>query len=194
MVREQGRALGVGLAGHRLEKPTDAVVQLAALAEQQALVGDLLRQALAEAELVAGEQALAVDDAAFLERRELELDVDRLAGEELDELLAVELPAEHGGDLHDALRLRSEPVEARSDQLLDGPRHADLVDRTRETDLAVAPQQVSLLDQRPGDLLGEERVALGLLHDALLELVGERTARDARARPRPCPRPRGDRA
>ena len=95
-----------------------------------------------------------------------------------DQLLAVELPAEHGRHLHHALRLRPETVEARADELLDGPRHADLVDRPGEAHLAVAAQEIALLDERARDLLGEERVALGLLHDAALELSGERAAGD----------------
>ena len=52
VVREEGRPLGVRLAGARLEERADPLVELAALPEEQALVRDLLRQALAEAVLV----------------------------------------------------------------------------------------------------------------------------------------------
>src|SRR6185295_20395929 len=87
--------------------------------------------------------------------------------------------AEHGRHLDDALPLRPEAVEACADQLLDRARHADLVDRTGETNLAVAAEEVALLDQRARDLLGEKRIALRLLHDAALELAGQGSARDA---------------
>src|SRR5262249_44710785 len=70
--------------------------------------------------------------------------------------------------------------ETCADELLHGPRHPDLVDRSGEAYLsAVAAQQVALLDERPRDLLREEWVALGLLHDAAFELRRQCAARDA---------------
>ena len=105
-------------------------MQLAALLEQQAVVRDLLRQALAEAVLVVGEQALAVDDAAPAELGELAVDVDLLRRQQLRELAAAELAAEHGGDLHHALRRRAEPVEPRGDHLAHRAGDEDLLDRT----------------------------------------------------------------
>src|SRR5438552_4109653 len=96
VVREQRRALGARLARLRLEEERDALVELAALLQEQALVGDLLRQALAEAVLVARQQALAVENAAALELGQLALEVDALAVEDAHQLAAVELAAEHG--------------------------------------------------------------------------------------------------
>src|SRR5207247_4291982 len=103
LVREERRALGARLARLRLEEERHALVELAALLQEQALVGDLLRQTLAEAVLVAREQALAVEDAAALELGQLALEVDTLAVEDGRQLVAVELPPDHRGNLRHPL-------------------------------------------------------------------------------------------
>src|SRR5215475_9569946 len=100
MVREQGGALRGHLSRLRLQQGPDALVQLAALLQQQPLVGDLLREALAEAVLVAREEALPVEEASLLERGHLAVDVDALALEQRRELVPAELSAEHGRYLH----------------------------------------------------------------------------------------------
>src|SRR6266702_3362946 len=66
VVREQRRALRPRFTPPGLEQERHALVELAALLQEQAFVGDLLRQALAEAVLVARQQALPVEDAAAL--------------------------------------------------------------------------------------------------------------------------------
>src|SRR5439155_14831277 len=147
--------------------------ELAALLQEQALVGDLLRQALTEAVLVARQQALAMEDAAALELRQLALEVDALAVEDVRQLIAVELPADHRGDLRHALGRRPEPVEPRGDHLLHRARDADLVDGARELPPAAVRDQVALLDERAGDLLDAEGAALGLGDQEALEVAGQ---------------------
>ena len=118
VMREQRRVPGSALGSVGLEQRADALVELAALLQEQPLVRHLLRQALAEAELVARERGLAMHQAASLELREHGLGVDPLAGQHRLELPATELAPEHGGDLDDALGLGREGVEARRDDLL----------------------------------------------------------------------------
>src|SRR5688572_9716884 len=108
---EEGGALCGHSAGSGFEEKADALVEQATLAEEEALVGDVLREALAEAVLVAREDVLAVDEAAPLELLELVADVDALLGEERGELAPRELAAEDGGDLEHALPGRAQAVE-----------------------------------------------------------------------------------
>src|SRR3989442_594087 len=86
MVRQHGRPLRTAVSGRRLQEMSDALVELAPLLQEQALVGDLLRQALTEAELVVGEHVLAMEEPAPLELLELVGHVDSLVREELREL------------------------------------------------------------------------------------------------------------
>src|SRR5207253_654427 len=71
VVREQGGALGRHLARLGLEEEADALVELTSLLEQQALVRDLLGEALAEPVLVGGEEMLTMKDAPLLEVAQL---------------------------------------------------------------------------------------------------------------------------
>src|SRR5207249_11706231 len=157
-----------------LEEKPHALVELAALLEQQAFVRDLLRQALAEAVLVARQQALAVEDAAALELGQLALEVDAFAVEGPRQLPAMELPAEHGGDLHHALGRRPEPVEPRRDHLLHRARDADLLERAGELPRAAVRDPVALLDERAHDLPGAAGAAPGPGAEEALEPAGQR--------------------
>src|SRR5262249_15466037 len=67
VVREERRALGRRGREARLQEERDPLVQLAPLPQEQPLIGDLLREALAEAILVACQEVLAVEDAAALQ-------------------------------------------------------------------------------------------------------------------------------
>ena len=179
MVREQREPRRITAAALALEQRPDALVQLASLPQEQGLVRDFLDQALAETVLVGRENVLAVNDAASLETLELARDVDALAGEDLGELRAAELAPEHRRDLGDALRLGAETVETRADQLLDRVGNADVVGGAGEADVVVAAQEVAVLDERAGDLLGEEGVALRRGADASLERGRQPAAGDA---------------
>ena len=112
-----------------------------------------------------------MDDATAPQLGELVLDVDLLVGEELDELRALKLPAEHRRHLGDPLGGGREAIQARRDDLAHRPGNEDLVHRTGQPHAAVVHGEESFLDQRAGDLLREERAALGLGEDARLELV-----------------------
>src|SRR5262249_20857770 len=111
VMREHRGPLRGDLAGLLREERRDALVELAALAEEKAFVCGLRREALAEAVLVARDDALRVEDAALLEPRERAGDVDALARKEVRELIAPELPPEHRRDLDDALRRRRQTIE-----------------------------------------------------------------------------------
>ena len=131
VVRDQRRPLGAVAAAALQQKP-DALVQLAPLPDQQPLVRDLLRQALAEPVLVGREHALAMNDAALLELAQLRGDVEPLVGEQLLEPRTAELAPEHGGDLGHSLGLGPEPIEPGGEHLLHRARNADLLDRPRQ--------------------------------------------------------------
>ena len=154
-------------------------MQLAALLQEQSLVGDLLGDALAEAVLVAGEHALAMQQTTLLELAERAIDVDRVAVEHQDQLIAAELAAEHRGDLDGALGLRRQAIETCRDQLLDASRDGNVLQRTRHAAPPVVAQEVALLEQRARHLLGEEGAALRLLHQAVPELGRQRCPRHA---------------
>ncbi len=153
-------------------------MELSALLQQQALVGDFLGQTFAEAVLVFMGRGLAVQDAALLERLELALDGDAFAADEGLQLGPGELASEHGGDLYDTLGGGAQPVEPRSQDLVDGRRYADLRERARQSHLVLAAEQDAFLEQRPGKLFEVERIALGALDDRALEFDGQRPARD----------------
>src|SRR4029077_15289632 len=76
VMRQERGMLEPALGRIGLEQRADAVVQLAALLQEESLVGDLLRQALAEAELVNRQRRLAMHEPAPLELRQLARDVD----------------------------------------------------------------------------------------------------------------------
>src|SRR5206468_10823706 len=132
---------------------------------------------LAEAVFVARQQALAVEDAAALELGQLALEVDALAVEDTRQLVAVELPADHGGDLRDALGRRPEPVEPRRDHLLHRARDADLVDGAGELPRAAVRDPIALLDERAGALLDAEAAAPGPGDQEAVETAGPRPPR-----------------
>ena len=151
-------------------------------------VGDLLREALAEAVLVVGEQAScggrcrgARASPSSARRRCPRPRAAARAG-------AAELAAEHGGDLDHALRRAAPSRSSRAaitSCTVPGMR-ISAIGRVRRH-FAVAADDVALLDERARDLLGEERAALGLRDERALELGGQRAAGDGaddRARPR----------
>ena len=119
-----------------------------------------------------------MQDAARLERRERRGHVDRIVAEQTGELVAVKLAAEHRGDLHHPLALRAEPIEPSRDDFAHGAGDQHLFDRARERGLPVVDGDVPLLEQRPRDLFGEERTALCLGEDPLLEVGRQRPGGD----------------
>src|SRR5262249_40766136 len=154
VVREERGVLEAALRRLCLEERADALVQLPPLLQQQPLVGHLLREALAEAELVARERGLAVHESAALELGQLALHVDAVVGEQRGKLTSPELASEDGGHLHDALGARAETVEARRDHLLHGAGNREVGQRARQRDIASRGRdEVALLEQPAHDLL-----------------------------------------
>ena len=112
-------------------------MELPALAEEQALVGDLLREALAEAVLVAREQVLAVEDAAALEVGELAGTSMPSSSSKSRQLLAMELATEH--DATCTTRFGCGPRRSSRAAITSSTRPGDahLVDGSREAAGAV---------------------------------------------------------
>ena len=151
----------------------DALVQLPALLQEQPVVGDLLREALAETVLVVREQILAVEDAAAFELGELRGHVDPLAVQQRSSWSRRNCRPRTAADLHHALRLGAEPVETCRDHLPHGAGNAESPRRGRVSEAGrPSSRHVALLEQGARDLLGEERAALRLAEDPLLELAG----------------------
>jgi hypothetical protein len=92
-----------------------------------------------------------------------------------------ELTPDDGGELHRALTLVSEPVEARHDDALDRVRHIDFRHRAGEDQLVVLQAQHAEVEQRLGDLLDEQRDALRLLEQRGLQLAGQLRVPEQRA-------------
>ena len=164
VMREERGVLEAALGRIGLEQRADALVQLAALLQQQSLVGDLLRQALAEAELVARQRRLAMHQAAPLELRQLALDVDAVVREQRARAAACGT----GG------RARRPPARRAWRSGPSASRRAAMTSWTVPGMGRSASGRVSAISpvpvrtrcpssmQRADDLLGEERAALGL--------------------------------
>ena len=165
VVRQERGSLAAGAAGLGLEQLADALVELAALPQQQPLVGDLLREALAEAELVARQQPScdAPAAAALAARRA------RAATSTLSSASSVAScglrncrpsTAATCTTRLAAARARSRRA-AMTSWTVPGSRIS--ADRAASSSHAAVPgTQAALLEQRAHDLLGEEGTALGL--------------------------------
>jgi hypothetical protein len=81
-----------------------------------------------------------------------------------------ELASDHRRHLDRPLRLLVEPVDPRHQHVLDAVGDRNLGQIACELDTALLDSEHALLQQRPGDLLDEEGIPLGLLDDELAEL------------------------
>ena len=154
-----------------LERLAHALVQLAALRVDEARVGDLLDEAVAEA-------VLGVRPAALLDDQVEPLQV----GQCLHELVAVheplqqrqpERPPDDRGDREDVARLAVEAVEARLQRPLDDRGDGQLVLGDRELPPAVSALEHAPLDEVAEGLLEEERVAARALREQLGDRLGQ---------------------
>ncbi len=84
------------------------------------------------------------------------------------------LPADHGGHSKHVSRGGIEPLETSEQHILNAVGNVDLPDRPHEPDLVSAPLEQTAFLQRSQDLLDEERIAVRLLVDELLQLRRER--------------------
>ena len=157
----------------------EAGVHRAALARKHGVVGHALEQRVAE--LVHGfrpvmppPQDFRVDEP--VERGE---DVGARHAQEGGERVRREGAARAGGGLDDASRL-AEPVEAFRQHLGEAERQRDVAGRRRPPGVAVLPG--ALVDEREGELLGEERNAVRGFRGAEEHLVrqGARARHGAR--------------
>ena len=167
-----GDQLGIGL--HDLgkiggQRARDAAVDLLAARPQQRVVGGLLHQGVLEG--VGGVRRIAAPEhearLGQLVERALQLVLGQ-PGDRFEQLVG-ELAADHRRDLRYVLD-RDQPVEARHQRILQGRRDRQPVEPAGQ-DPAIAPiGQEIRIQHRLGQLLDEQRHALGLGHD----LVGER--------------------
>jgi hypothetical protein len=155
----------------------DRVVERAPLGEEHQVVGDLLRDHVPEE--VAGIGALLRGREAG-GRQPLEVGFEA-SPELLDREDLVDHPRTER-TTHDAAHLerqllgRVEPVDALRDDAFDGVRQIDVraeVDPRAHGALAVAELEHPRVSERVGELIGEERVALGALGHEVRDRIGD---------------------
>ena len=177
-MREQARHLLLAARVAVLEPGRGLRVDGTALVDDERPVRRLLDQRVLEAVLRLGPPASLAEQVEPHQRRERRTDVvvpaHRLQERE------PELPPEDGGRHQDRVGLRVEPVDPREDHLLHGRRDLDL-DVVIEAPTVLVPDERARIGQRADELLEEERVAVGVLEDPLLHVVGQRALADERA-------------
>ena len=167
VARERAVDRLVGLAVERLERLADAPVEAAPRGLEQAAVGHLLHEAVAEAVLRGGPAADLHDQVEphqLGQRRH-----DLLARQHALEQRQAEAAPDCARHRDHLARARRQAVEPRLQRALHERRHGDLP--VGELPHALAAAQRAALDQVLQRLLEEERVAAG----ALGEQIGERS-------------------
>ena len=144
-----------------LHRSGDAQVDLLALAPEQRVVGRVADQRVLERVAGLDAEAAPVDEAGLHQLAQLALErVDGVRGDR-GEQLERERAADHRGELGDFLG----GAQARQ------PRRQRVAERRRQ----LAPvTRLTALEHRPGQLLDEQRHAVGLGDDVLLDAGGER--------------------
>ena len=155
MIEVVGADLDEFLARDLVQPVGDLLVQVGAGALGQTGVGDVADEDVLEAVGALARDrraALAGDEVAQEQVVEDGLEIVDLGQQVLDRAFP-EDPADHGGALEQALLVSPQPVDARGDHRLERVGNP----------LRRGPA----LEQHPGRLLDEERIALGLLEQRL---------------------------
>jgi hypothetical protein len=172
------------LRGALLQHPHGAGVQLAAALAQQGGVGGVLHQRVLERVDRLGRLAAAPHEVGCAERVECGaqrwLRRTRYPGDEI----VGELAAENRARLRHLAR-RGEPVEAGHQRGLQAARHGELRKGPIQRPVVAVLAQQAGLQHRAGDLLDEQRHAVGARQHLRLHLRRERLA------PRDTPQQRG---
>ena len=155
------------LGAQLLEGLGDARVQGAALAAQQHAVGGVAQERVPEAVGRAGRSSAPVDQPRVLEPPQRGREVVAGQVHRGGEQVVVELAPDRRAGLRDLPRGRAEPVEARVEGGVQRGRHRGRRTRARRPIIAG-------LEHGPGQLLGEERHAVGALDDLLDHLRRQR--------------------
>ena len=110
-----------------------------------------------------------------LERLQLLKQSLELARESRDALeqASEELPADHRGELHGALAVLAEPIQARHDDVVDGVRDGGVPDRSHDSKAAVVTLQNAEVEEGLRDFLHEERHPLRLVDQRPRHVGGE---------------------
>jgi hypothetical protein len=174
VVREDGRDLPEALGARGFEPVRHAQVHGATVLHQERSVRGLLREGVAERVRGPGGSRGRADQVATLELAEIHGDV-AVADDGAQHVL-VEGPSDHGRRLERPPRALGQPVEPDHDQALDraGDRHLGLA----QPEPVLATFDRAGVDQRPGDLLHEERVPLGPFEDPPADVAGHRDGQE----------------
>ena len=130
---------------------------------EEGAVCSLLRERVPERELAMRAVAGDPDQVATHEFAEIVPDV-RPPGDGDEELL-FESPPDHGGGLHRAPGRLRQAIETDGDQALDRVGDHELGRISRQPPSVVPTLHDAAVDQRPGHLLHEERIPLGVAED-----------------------------
>ena len=105
--------------------PADFPVDLLSPGEEEAVVGNFLREGMLEDVLEFGEEPLLVDQFETLEVEQVGFQVFFHLRDGLEDAKG-ELPADHGGDVHDSFETFVEAVDTGGDDPLDGVGDLDV--------------------------------------------------------------------
>ena len=161
-----------------LEKVRVRPVQRAAPPPHEGAVENVAHDAAREGEPVAARFALFLEKALFHEPVDRLVEALRILGEQL-EVLEFEALPEDRRDLEDVAQLLGQPFDSRLDGLLDRLRQGVGGDARRpgETQPAgVVPRDPARVEERPDELLREERVPLGRREEPPGEVVRQPSA------------------
>ena len=159
-----GQAVGVDLLDGEADRP----VQLASALLEQALVRHVLDERVLEDVRGLGRQAQLVDDLEVLQLLEQPREPLREPGHSLEQA-PEELPADDRGQLHGALAVLAQSVEASHDDALDGVGDVEVPDTLHHAvAVAFSPEQAEI-EQGPDHLLDEEGHAFGLVQERLAQ-------------------------
>ena len=176
VIREQAEHLGVALRVPLLEPLRGAPMQLRALLGEERPVRRLLDERVAEAVLRLRPAAALAQEAEALQLVE---GVERHFSQYAFEQRQREGAPQRGRRGDEVASPCREPVETSEDRLLYGRRHLDL-DGMVEAPAVVCADERSDVRERADELLEEERVPVGRLQHAPLELGGQCRRRDER--------------
>jgi hypothetical protein len=148
--------------------PNGPVQGLASL-PQETMVGDILDYGVLEDVCRLRTESLLVDELYGLQLVQHPFEAIAQSGDARQEPHQ-ELSTDDRGQLHGALDLVSETVQARHNEVLDRIRDAHLAETFHETVGTLFTPQDAQIEQDFGHLLDEQRHTLGLLHEGGLEL------------------------
>ena len=183
VVRERRIEVADLVREHGLDRLRDRAMQLGPAADEQRVVGDLLRHRVLEPEATLAPFARRGFDDEVRGDEDVHRVSEPVAARRAKDPVTEAL-ADHRGQLNALLRERRQPVDARGHDRVQGRGHVQSRGALAEDPVAlVIPRDRAGVDEGADRLLDEERVSAGTRDDAVAELGRcplERRVDDAR--------------